>query len=141
MTKKSARAEHKRKSTSVFEIKKEKIGKIKDTIFASLSNQNYSENKCIKTFVCPKCSKILKNSSSFGKHLRQVHGQKWQCPYCDKQYSDKGSHQICAKKDEKLKIKLVKSYMNKSDPISFLFLKKKLFLIVITWKKVHLYIL
>ena len=120
MPKKSSRAEYKRKS---------------------LSNHNYSENKCIKTFVCPKCSKILKNSSSFGKHLRQVHGQKWQCPYCDKQYSDKGSHQICAKKDEKLKIKLVKSYMNKSDPISFLFLKKKLFLIVITWKKVHLYIL
>ena len=60
-----------------------------------------------------------------GKHLRQVHGKKWKCLYCGKQYSDKGSHKICDKKDEKLKIKLVKSYMNKSEPIRFLFLKNK----------------
>ena len=33
-------------------------------------------------FICSICFKELKSSSSFGKHIRNTHGEKWQCNYC-----------------------------------------------------------
>ena len=37
-----------------------------------------------KKFICSICFKELKSSSSLGKHIRNKHGEKWQCNYCHK---------------------------------------------------------
>ena len=48
-----------------------------------------------------KCCKLCKNkerkysSSSLGRHIRTKHGQKYQCTFCLKKYTDKNNHKNC----------------------------------------------
>lgn len=71
-------------------------------------------------FKYPKCRKSLSNSSSFGKYLRNVHGEKWMFPYCKKQYSDKGLHQVYKVKEKKPSLRFLKSFCDKNDQFTYL---------------------
>ena len=63
---------------------------------------------------CPICkhNKNKYNSSSLGRHLRTVHGTKFQCEYREKKHSDKNSHKFCLEK-EKHYLQLFIFYLNK----------------------------
>ena len=47
----------------------------------------------MKEYKCSICDppKQYKNSSSYNKHLRTKKEEKWECPYCHKKYTEKGS--------------------------------------------------
>ncbi len=83
-------------------------------------NKGQNESHDIKTFECKNCKKFYKNSSSYDKHIRWVHGEKWKCSYCGKTYSDKNSHQVYSVKDNIFKKKFFQSYIDINDPIQFI---------------------
>ena len=67
---------------------------------------NKNGKKLRKEYMCPLCKNKNRkyNSSAFGRHLRTVHGPKWECKFCLKKYADKNSHKICFEK-ERLSLK------------------------------------
>jgi len=58
----------------------------------------------LKNKKCPIQGCIYQNrtytSSSLGRHIRTVHGNKYQCPYCFNKYTEKKSHKICLIKEK-----------------------------------------
>ena len=89
-------------------------------------NKCQNEPHFIKTFECKICKKFYKNSSSYGKHIMQVHREKWKCSYCGKTYSDKNSHQVCSVKDNIFKKKFFQSYIDINDLIQFINRKNRM---------------
>ena len=87
----------------------------------NLSNHSLFKNNTLpqSCFKCSICFKILKSSSSFGKHIRNRHGEKWECPYCKIKYSDKCSHIICKVKEKLLITKFIQSFLSRNNPITF----------------------
>ena len=41
----------------------------------------------VKRYTCPACGKQLKNDSCYRRHMVCVHGQKYSCELCSKDYS------------------------------------------------------
>lgn len=66
----------------------------------------------IRNKSCLKCrnNKRRYSSSSFGRHLKRVHGPKWICHYCQTKYADKNSHKICFQKEKHLLLSFIESY-------------------------------
>ena len=47
--------------------------------------------------ICKLCKNNPKrySSSSLGRHIRTMHGQKYECPFCLKLYREKNNHRAC----------------------------------------------
>ena len=74
-------------------------------------------NKACK--ICKDKSKRY-SSSSLGRHIRTMHGQKYTCPYCGEKYREKNNHRFCISREKYLLKFFIDSIKNNIDnnPIS-----------------------
>ena len=73
------------------------------------TNKNKSR---LRIKICPICKPNNKrySSSSLGRHIRTVHGTKWQCSYCHTFYADKNSHKYCFEKEKHLLLNFIEGF-------------------------------
>ena len=64
--------------------------------------------------ICKLCKNKNKkySSSSLGRHIRTMHGQKYQCPYCLKKYREKNNHRTCFLKERYLLKLFIDTFQN-----------------------------
>ena len=80
------------------------------------SNNNIKKitkhNSRLRIKICPICKLNSKrySSSSLGRHIRTVHGNKWQCSYCHTFYADKNSHKYCFEKEKHLLLNFIEGF-------------------------------
>lgn len=103
------------------------------------SSPKYAKVKSSKKKrICPICKNPHKtyNSSSLGRHLKTVHGPKWECPFFLHKFTDKNSQKICFQKEKKLLQSFISNFIyNQSNKyfnicsytvnLSYLFNEKK----------------
>ena len=110
----------------------------------NITNKNKKPKSKLRNKICPICKLNDKkySSSSLGRHIRTVHGNKWECSYCHTLYADKNSHKLCFQKEKFLLLNFIEGF-NKSvvendkknfihlNSIFLLFLNKKMMFIIL----------